>query len=156
MLTLTLILMIFIINHHSQWWSSLYLCMASVDRTLTNHTKSLFRLYDVIIFITTVTDAWQLCQQDRTMRESVSGQQIFSIAPCLVSTLVKMQIQIQAQIQIQIYAYKYSTKYNKWGKESWVSRSSQLHSALSKRVWNCRYKYKCKYKYNKNGCRQMS
>ena len=58
-----------------------------------------------------------------------------------------MQIQIQAQIQIQIYAYKYSTKYNKWGKESWVSRSSQLHSALSVRVWKCRYKYKCKYKY---------
>ena len=119
-----MILIIFIIIHHSRWWSSLYLCMASVDRTLTNHTNSLylgfmmlslsfpiqvdswffimtaivldtdkfyqplFSLYDVIIFIanpsrfmiiiiTLVTDAWRLCQQDRTIR--FSGVSIFII-----------------------------------------------------------------------------
>ena len=95
-----------------------------VSKDTDKFDQPISRLYDVIILIanpsrfmiiiiTAVTDAWRLCQQDRTMRESVSGQQIFSIALRLVSAHVKMQIQIQAQIQIQINTHKYSTKYNK-------------------------------------------
>ena len=116
-----------------------------VSKDTDKFDQPISRLYDVIILIanpsrfmiiiiTAVTDAWRLCQQDRTMG--------FVVFPSSSSMPIRSLCHHCALMHGDSVS-----KIGQWGNQSRVSRSSQLHPALSVHLWKCRYKYKRKYKY---------